>query len=209
LPKIIAVSGGSGSGKTTVVEMLRRHCVTQGSEQGILVLQMDNYYHDLAGVIPSERDKQNFDQPQSFDTKLLYTQLGQLLKGEAIDQPIYDFATHTRMSKTTRVTPQPVILFDGFLTLADERIRTLFDLSIYVDVSDDVRFIRRLKRDTVERGRTVDGVISQYLATVKPMHDLYVEPQRKVADVIINWESYNHRAIAMLGNMIKAIVGSP
>lgn len=202
-PKIIAVAGGSGSGKTTLVNRLRETAGVMGPD-ALLVIQLDHYYRDLSHLTPAERDRRNFDHPDAFDTALLREQLAALVAGKAVDRPSYDFATHTRTAQTTRIAPAPIILLDGILSLHEAESRKLFDLKVFVDVSDDVRFIRRLRRDIKERGRTMDGVVTQYLATVREMHNLYVAPQRHVADIIVSWEDYNDRAVAMLAGMVRS-----
>jgi uridine kinase len=194
IPRIIAVCGGSGSGKTTLVTRL---CREHGSGD-IMVLHMDHYYKDLSHLAPEERDRQNFDHPDAFEMPLLRSQIAALREGRSIERPTYDFATHTRTAETVRLTPPRLIVLDGILSLHDPDLRRMFDLKVFVDVDDDVRFIRRLRRDVVERGRTVDSVIGQYLASVKEMHDVYVAPQKLVADLIISWMTYNDRAVAML-----------
>ncbi len=200
-PTLIGVSGGSGSGKTTLVSRL----TNLFDSPDLMVLQMDHYYRDLSHLSQIERDKKNFDHPDSLDLDLLKSHLEDLSQGKAIDRPSYDFASHTRVSRRTTVTAAPVIILDGILALHHPEIRSLFSLSIYVDVDDDLRFIRRLRRDISERGRTVDSVINQYLTTVKAMHDTYVEPQKYVADIIVSWRDYNDRAVRMLGEMIKGL----
>lgn len=193
-PRIIAVCGGSGSGKTTLVSRL----VTERGHDDIMVLHMDHYYKDLSHLTPRERDCCNFDHPDALELDLLRLQVAQLRDGQSIDRPTYDFASHTRTGETVRLTPPSLVVVDGMLALHDPELRKHFDLKIFVDVDDDVRFIRRLRRDVVERGRTVDSVIGQYLASVKEMHDLYVAPQKYAADLIISWMTYNDRAVAML-----------
>jgi uridine kinase len=197
--KIIAVGGGSGSGKTTLVDRLRGIV----GDDDLLVLQMDHYYRDLSGLSQSERDKKNFDHPDAIDCGMLVGHLETLVAGKNIDRPSYDFATHTRKPSTTVVAPRPVIVLDGILALHYPDIRSQLDLSIFVDVDDDVRFIRRLRRDVSQRGRTMDSVMSQYLASVKPMHDQYVAPQKQVADIIVNWMDYNDGAVAMVAALVK------
>ena len=199
-PKIIAISGGSGSGKTTIVNKVREQC----GDEGILTLHMDHYYRDLSPLAPAERDHCNFDHPDAFDLELLRVHLSELAAGQSVERPTYDFATHTRTGATVELKPQAAVILDGILSLNDPQLRPIFDLSVYVEVSDDVRFIRRLKRDIAERGRTVDGVIQQYLQSVKPMHDAHVAPQKNVADIIISWETYNTRAIEMLSDMVRS-----
>lgn len=201
---MIAVSGGSGSGKTTLVGRLVGSVTADTTQNPMVqVLHLDHYYRDLSHLSPDERDRQNFDHPQAFDTELLRTHLTDLRNGEAIDRPTYDFASHTRRTETVRLSPASVIVLDGILSLHWPEVRDLLDLKIFVDVSDDVRFIRRLRRDINERGRTVEGVITQYLSSVKTMHDAFVAPQRNVADIIVSWEDYNDRAVAMLAGMVR------
>jgi uridine kinase len=199
-PKIIGVSGGSGSGKTTLVNRLRAAC----GDADLLVIQMDHYYLDLSHLPQAERDRRNFDHPEAFDMALLQAQLCQLLAGRPVDRPTYDFASHTRTGVTLTLPPKRVIVLDGILALHDSAIRKLYDLSIFVDVSDDVRFIRRLSRDIDERGRTMDGVIGQYLGSVREMHNLHVSPQKLVADIIVSWQEYNDRAVEMLSGMLRS-----
>jgi len=199
-PKIIAVSGGSGSGKTTLVGRL---CQALG-ERGILVLQLDHYYRDLSHLSQAERDHRNFDHPDAFDTTLLIEQLTALSAARAIRRPTYDFASHTRTGVEVALAPAPVILLDGILSLHWPEVRRLLDLAVYVDVDDDVRFIRRLRRDISERGRTVEGVVAQYLESVKAMHDAYVAPQKLVADIIVSWMDFNDRAVSMLAGMASS-----
>ncbi|MBM4252458.1 MAG: uridine kinase [Deltaproteobacteria bacterium] len=202
-PKIIGVSGGSGSGKTTLVRMLRERC-RELLGLDLLVLQVDHYYNDMAHLPEDERDARNYDHPDAFDTALLSQHLSQLLAGKSVARPTYDYATHTRTADTVEIKPAPIIVLDGILTLHWPEIRDLLTLSVYVDVDDDVRCLRRLRRDIRERGRNVDGVIHQYLATVKPMHDSFIAPQKLVADIIVSWMNYNERAVAMLAGMVAA-----
>lgn len=202
--KIIAVAGGSGSGKTTLVKRLANAV----GDDSLLVLNFDNYYRDLSHLSQAERDTRNFDHPDAFDTECMAAQLAALAQGHAIDRPTYDFATHTRIGATVRLAPKPVIVVDGILSLHWEAMRKLFDLKIFVDVDDDVRFIRRLKRDVSERGRTVDSVIQQYLTTVKGMNDLYVAPQKHKADIIVSWMSYNDSAVSMLAGMARSWIAA-
>jgi uridine kinase len=200
--KIIGISGGSGSGKTTFV-----NCVRQlTADMPVLVLQLDHYYHDLSHLTPEERDRRNFDHPESIDSDLLKAQLTELAAGRAIDRPTYDFATHTRTKNTVRLESAPVIILDGIFSLYWEDIRSIQTLSVFVDVDDDVRFIRRLRRDINERGRTVEGVIAQYLATVKVMHDHYVAPQKNDADIIVRWMDYNDQAVSMVAGLLRTWV---
>ena len=192
-PLIIGVVGGSGSGKTTVTKAIQ-----QAMQVRAAFLDQDGYYKDLGHMTLAERKLVNFDHPDSIDTDLLVQHLEQLARGEAIDKPTYDFAAHTRAAASIRVEPNPIVLVDGILLFADKRLRDLFDIKVYVDVADDVRFIRRLERDVVERGRTMSDVIRQYLNTVRPMHLEFVEPSKRYADVILPEGGQNRVAVEMI-----------
>jgi uridine kinase len=192
-PLIIGVVGGSGSGKTTVARAIQ-----EAMDVSAAFLDQDGYYKDLAHLTLEERKKINFDHPDSIDADLLVAHLEQLSRGEAIEKPTYDFAAHTRAPGRVRVEPNPIVLVDGILLFADHRLRALFDIKVYVDVADDVRFIRRLERDVVERGRTMPDVIRQYMATVRPMHLEFVEPSKRYADVILPEGGQNRVAIEMI-----------
>jgi uridine kinase len=197
-PRIIGLSGGSGSGKTTLATRLQA-AVGPGM---LTVVGLDHYYLDLIDLTPAERDLRNFDHPDAFDIPLLERHLRELVKGKAIERPTYDFATHTRREAAVTIQPASVIVVDGILALHWTEIRRLYDLSIFVDVDDDVRILRRIRRDITERGRTIDGVGKQYLDSVKPMHDAYVGPQKHLADIIVSWMAMNDRAVAMLAGMV-------
>ncbi len=199
--KIIGISGGSG--KTTFVNRVR----AESAGVDVLILQLDHYYHDLSRLAPEARDRNNFDHPDAIDSSLLMTQLAELAKGRPVFRPSYDFATHTRSKETVQIFPAPVIILDGIFTLYWPEIRNILSLSIFVDVDDDVRFIRRLMRDVNERGRTVEGVIQQYLSTVKVMHDQNVAPQKHAADIVVRWMKYNDQAVAMVSGLIRNWVG--
>lgn len=201
-PFIIGIAGGSGSGKTTIARKIFERCA--GIQ--ILTLQLDHYYRDLAHLEPIERDKVNFDHPDSLEMPLLVKHVGLLANGEGIDRPTYEFASHTRSSKVLRLDTAKVIIIDGIFALYSPEIRKHLSCSIFVDVSDDVRFIRRLQRDISERGRSNDGVIKQYLETVKPMHDQFVAPTKFNADLIIHWDHYKEQTIDMLANMIRTSI---
>jgi uridine kinase len=205
-PKVtlIGLSGGSGSGKTTLVKRLTK--ALDGED--ILVIQMDHYYLDLSHLSIEERDLKNFDHPDALDLELLVLHLKDLKTGKSIERPHYDFPSHTRSLEKTILKPSRVILVDGILSLHHPEMRRLFDLTIYVDVDDDLRFIRRLQRDIVERGRTMQSVIQQYLTSVKTMHDTFVEPQKYLADIIISWRDDNKRAVQMLKEMVRGLLNN-
>jgi uridine kinase len=200
-PLIIGVVGGSGSGKTTVTRAIYE---MPGVDAAFI--DQDAYYRDLTHLPLEDRKRVNFDHPEAFDTDLLVCHLGLLQGGEGVDKPTYDYAAHTRASATERVEPKQVILVDGILLFADQRLRPLFDIKIFVDVSDDVRFIRRLQRDTAERGRSVDDVIRQYLATVRPMHLEFVEPSKRYADIIIPEGGFNKVGIEMIQARVRSAI---
>ncbi len=192
-PLVIAVAGGSGSGKTTVAR-----AIDEAVHRESVLIEQDAYYKDLAHLDLEERKKVNFDHPDAFDTELMVAQLRLLLSGQAVDRPTYDYPAHTRAAATVRVAPKDVILVDGILLFADARLRPLFDIKVFVDVADDVRFIRRLQRDVVERGRTMESVIQQYLTTVRPMHLEFVEPSKRYADVILPEGGLNRVGVEMI-----------
>ncbi len=180
-PFAIGIAGGTGSGKTTVARRIYESLHLDSA----VFLDQDSYYRRLDHLPLEERRKINFDHPDSLDNDLLVEQLQQLVAGEPIQKPLYDFAAHTRAAETQRVEPRDVILVEGILLFVDPRLRELFDLKIFVDTEADVRFIRRLRRDLELRGRTIDSVIDQYLTTVRPMHFEFVEPSKRYADIIL------------------------
>lgn len=201
-PVVVGVAGGTGSGKTTVArEILRR----AGTNQ-ISLIQHDAYYKDLSDLPPAQRAMQNFDHPDALDNGLLSAHLKELKAERAVEIPVYDFTTHTRTAETVRVKPHRVILVEGILLFADEALRQLMDVKIYVDTDSDIRFIRRLQRDIAERGRTMESVIRQYLATVRPMHQEFVEPSKRYADVIIPEGGFNEVATEMIAARIRALL---
>jgi uridine kinase len=193
-PLIIGIAGGSGSGKSTVARKVGEAL----SRSSVAFLDMDAYYRNFAHLPMEERKRVNWDHPESFDTDLLRSQVRELCARRAIDKPVYDFVTHTRSTRTERVEPADVLLLDGILLFADERIRELCDVKVFVDADADVRLIRRLKRDVTKRGRTLEEVIAQYLETVQPMHLQFVEPSKRYADVIVPRGGHNTIAIEMI-----------
>ncbi len=201
-PIIIGVAGGTGSGKTTVVQSL----VEGLSSEDVTVIQHDSYYRDRSHLPPPERASINYDHPDALETSLLVEHVGQLLHSQPIDMPIYDFTTHTRRQETRQVQPSKVMIVEGILIFGDPALRDLMDLRIFVETDDDVRFIRRLERDIAERGRTMRSVIDQYLGTVKPMHLQFVEPSKRYADLIIPEGGFNRVAVDVVLTKIKSLI---
>ncbi|MEW9670681.1 uridine kinase [Ammoniphilus sp. 3BR4] len=196
---IIGIAGGSGSGKTTIAQAIQHRL---GSERVQLISQ-DSYYRDHAELTMEQREKINYDHPDSFENELLVQHLNELKKGQAVHIPVYDFSLHTRSEATVHVTPKPVIILEGILILADSELRDLMDAKIFVDTDPDVRILRRAIRDTAERGRTLESIDRQYLSTVKPMHEAYVEPSKKYANVIIPEGGKNEVAIHLLTTWVE------
>ncbi|GAB4401803.1 MAG: uridine kinase [Anaerolineales bacterium] len=200
-PLVIGIAGGSGSGKTTVANViLRRVGATR-----IAYLPHDAYYRDLRDLPENERAQINFDHPNSLETSLLVAHVRQLRNWQPVEIPVYDFKHHQRTEETITVLPQPVILVEGILIFAEPELRPLFDVKIFVDTDSDLRFIRRLQRDIVERGRSPESVIEQYLKTVRPMHLEFVEISKRYADVIIPEGGYNTVALDMVVARIQAL----
>ena len=202
LPLVIGIAGGSGSGKTTVANVILQRV---GPDR-IVYLPHDAYYRDLRDLPPVQRAQVNFDHPNSLETDLLVTHIQALKQGMPVDLPIYDFTTHSRTEKTIHVKPRGVILVEGILIFAEPALRALFDVKIYVDTDADIRFIRRLQRDIEERGRTTEMVIRQYLSTVRPMHLEFVEQSKRYADVIIPEGGMNTVALEMVIARIEALL---
>jgi uridine kinase len=202
VPIVLGIAGGTGSGKTTVANVILERV---GAER-IALLAHDAYYRDLRDLPRAQRDIINFDHPDSLETELLVHHLEGLRRGEAVEIPIYDFTIHARTAVTRRVDPQPVILVEGILVFAERTLRELFDVKIFVDTDPDVRFIRRLQRDIEERGRTVASVIQQYQMTVRPMHLEFVEPSKRYADVIIPEGGLNTVAMDMVVARIQTLL---
>ncbi len=200
---LIIVAGGSASGKTTVVSKL----MASLNPNDVAVICEDNYYNDQTNLSMEEREKTNYDHPDSFDVDLLYSQLKDVLVGKTIKEPVYDFCTHNRKhDEYIEVTPKKVIILEGILALYDERIRSLADIKIYVESDDDIRFIRRLKRDITTRGRSIEFVIKQYLETVKPMHEAYIAKTKRYADIIIPNDTKHDVALGILLAKINEII---
>jgi len=201
-PIIIGVAGGTASGKTTVSDAI----LERVGRDRIAYIEHDSYYRDLSHLPLEERRKLNVDHPDALETKLLVSHLRQLQAGEAIEVPVYDFATYQRRHETRHVEARGVILVEGILIFVGKELREMMDIKLYVDTDADLRFIRRLQRDTRERGRTVEMVIKQYLNTVRPMHLEFVEPSKRYADVIIPAGGFNEAAVQMIVARIEGML---
>jgi uridine kinase len=201
-PLVIGIAGGSGSGKTTVAQTILQRV---GPDR-ISFLQHDAYYKDLSGLPPAQRAEVNFDHPNSLETELLTKHILQLIGGQAVEVPIYDFSIHSRTARTYPVQPRGVILVEGILIFTEAALRELFNVKIFVDTDSDLRFIRRLERDISERGRTTESVIKQYLSTVRPMHLEFVESSKRYADVIIPEGGFNTAALDMVVARIESML---
>ncbi len=196
---IIGICGGTGSGKTTIA----RKIVEAVGAESVILLEQDSYYRNLIDMPLDERHLANFDHPDSIDSDMLVNHLKRLKDGLTVEMPVYDFKTHTRSSQVDVLNPRPVVMVEGILIFAEPRILDLLDIRIFVDTPDDVRFIRRLQRDIRERGRTVESVISQYYASVRPMHMEFVEPSKRHADMIIPEGAQTHISIDMLCGLVR------
>lgn len=201
-PIIIGVTGGSGSGKTTVSQSI----LDQLPNTSITILQQDSYYKDQAHMTMEERREINYDHPLAFDTDLLVDQLNDLLQRKTIKKPVYDYKILTRSNQIIEQEPKDVIILEGILILDDKRLRNLMDIKVFVDTDDDIRIIRRIQRDTKERARDLDSVINQYLATVKPMYHQFIEPSKRYADIIVPEGGRNQVAIDLLTTKVKSIL---
>jgi uridine kinase len=201
-PVVIGVTGGSGSGKTSVTKAIYDSFMGHS----ILMLEQDYYYKDQSHLPFEERLKTNYDHPLAFDNDLLIEHLEKLLRYEPVEKPVYDYSLHTRSKEIILVEPKNVIILEGILVLEDERLRNLMDIKLYVDTDADLRIIRRLSRDIKERGRTLDSVIDQYVNVVRPMHNQFIEPTKRYADVIIPEGGQNHVAIDLMVTKIQTIL---
>jgi len=201
-PLVIGICGGTGSGKTTISD----HIIQALSEDRVLILQQDYYYKDLPHLPLAERARQNFDHPDSMDTPLMVEHIRRLRAGEPIERPMYDFVEYRRLPDTVRLEPRPALIIEGILIFENKALRELMDIKIFVDTDADLRFIRRLVRDIRERGRTMESVIEQYQATVRPMHMEFVEPSKRHADVIIPEGGYNEVGIDLVIQKIRSLL---
>ncbi len=200
-PYFIIVAGGSASGKSTVVQSILK----KSGIQNVLVINQDDYYLDQKQVDMSQRILMNYDHPKSIDNQLLNQDIQKLLNGQSILKPIYDYNNYTRSDQTEVVESKPIIILEGILSLTDPNIRNIADLKLYVELDDDIRFIRRLSRDVKERGRTMSSVINQYITTVKPMYHKYVKPTKRYADMIIPNDEKHSAAVDVIVNMLKTV----
>jgi len=201
-PLVIGIAGGSGSGKTTLAHMV----LDRVGRERIAYLPHDAYYKDLADLPPNQRMAINFDHPDSLDTELLIQHVLQLKDYQPVDLPVYDFKHHTRTSEFTHIEPKPVIMVEGILIFADKTLRQLLDVKVFVDTDSDIRLIRRLERDILERGRTTEMVVRQYMATVRPMHLEFVEPSKRYADVIVPEGGLNEVAMEMVVARLESLL---
>ena len=203
-PVVIGITGGSCSGKTSVT----RAIYDVFRDHSVVVIEQDYYYKDQSHMTFEERLKTNYDHPLAFDTDLLIEHVNKLINREAIDKPVYDYVNHTRANEVIHVEPKDVIIIEGILVLEDERLRDLMDIKLFVDTDSDLRIIRRIQRDIKERGRTADSVIEQYVTAVRPMHNMFIEPTKRYADVIIPEGGDNDVAIDLMVTKIKTILES-
>lgn len=199
---IIGIAGGTGSGKTTVVKKI----VEALPPHYVAVVPLDSYYNDTSDMTEEARHAINFDHPDAFDWKLLIKQVNELRRGNAIDQPTYSYLICNRLPETVRVEPKPVIIIEGIMTLLNKKLREMMDLKIFVDADSDERLIRNIRRDTVERGRDVKMVVDRYLDVLKPMHEQFIEPTKRYADVIIPQGGENEKGIDMVCKYIERIM---
>jgi len=195
----IGIAGGTGSGKTTVTRRIQRQFA-----ENVCVVYHDDYYKALDELSYEERCRVNYDEPAAFDTALMVRQLDELRAGRAVRCPVYDYTIHNRSDKTKLLRPAPVILVEGILILENEELCKRLDIKVFVDTDADVRILRRIVRDVRDRGRSLESVVNQYITTVKPMHELYVEPSRRRADIIIPEGGHNEVAMSLLSQRVKA-----
>ncbi|PLX33289.1 MAG: uridine kinase [Clostridiales bacterium] len=199
---VVGITGGTGSGKSTVAKEIFKSL----PEKNILIIQQDAYYKKQSHLSMEKRINTNYDHPLAFDTELLIDHLNKLISFQPIEKPIYDFSIHDRKKETVRVEPREIIILEGIMLLEDSRLRDLLDIKIFVDTDPDVRILRRIKRDIRDRGRTLESVVNQYLSTVKPAHNQFIEPTKKYADIIIPEGGYNKVAIDIMAAKVRSVV---
>lgn len=202
-PILIGIAGGSASGKSSIAQRLKGEFSLTNS---VVIIRQDDYYKDQTHLSMEERVKTNYDHPFAFDNDLLIQHLHELMKGNSIEKPIYDYTVHNRSEVTETVKPCDVIVLEGLFVLESEKLRELLDMKIFVDTDADIRFIRRMVRDVKERGRSLDSVVSQYTTTVRVMHDLFIEPSKRYANLIIPEGGHNEVAIDLLTTKINSII---
>ena len=198
---IIGIAGGTGCGKSTLINRIKEEF-----NENICVLSHDYYYKQRNDIPFEERKKINYDHPDAFDTDIMISHIKDLAEGKPIERPVYDFTIHNRIDETVTVNPAKVIVVEGILIFENKELRDLFDIKVFVDTDADVRIIRRILRDVNERGRTLDSIVGQYLTTVKPMHEMFVEPSKKYADIIIPEGGFNQVGLEMLTYRIHALL---
>jgi uridine kinase len=201
-PIFIGITGGSGTGKTTIVNKIK----TEIPRKSVLVIEQDSYYKDQSELSYEERCKTNYDHPLAFDSDLLVEHLENLSKWEDIQKPTYDYSIHNRKEERELVKPKDIIILEGILIFYDERLRDLLDIKIFVDTDSDIRLVRRIIRDINERGRTIESVLNQYMKTVRPAHEQFIEPTKKFADIIIPEGGENLVAIDIMVTKIKSLI---
>lgn len=201
-PTIIGIAGGTASGKTTIANRLYDEAIKNGS---VSLIRIDDYYYNKDKIPLSENGKRNYDHPNSYDSDLLLSQLKELKEGKSINKPLYDFVTQSRLEKTELIESSNIIIVEGIMAFAIAKLREFYDIKIFVDTPDDIRFIRRLKRDMSDRGRSLDSVVNQYFESVRPMHVAFVEPSKKFADIIIPEGGHNDVAFDILMSKIEKL----
>lgn len=202
MSKLILVGGGSSSGKTYVINEVIKII----GEENVVHFSIDDYYKDLSNMSLEERKKQNFDHPKAFDWKYMYEQLSALKSGKAIDKPLYDYVNHNRSKEVEHVEPKKLIIVEGIMGLVNKKVRELGDLKVFINASRERRLLRRMERDTVERGRSKESIITQYFNSVQPMYEEIIGPSQYYADLIINNDGYDNKSIEVLGAVLKAFL---